>query len=190
MSVLTILAHAKINLDLRLGARRPDGFHPIDTLFVRTDVADQLTATPSADGNLSLEIEGDEGLSAGPDNLGLPGEELLGQRFEDVPHVRRCILRFIDQDVVNGGVELHHDPAGMPGADQPTQCCDQVIEIESIARLLPRFEGVMNSLGEGHQGERALEHVERAMVGFPLRMPLQQRLQLSHEIGRLLLLLG
>ncbi len=42
----------------------------------------------------------------------------------------------------------------------------------------------MNSLGEGHQGERALEHVERAMAGFPLRMPLQQRLQLSHEIGR------
>ncbi len=78
----------------------------------------------------------DDEQAAGPDNLGLPGEELLGQRFEDVPHVRRCILRFIDQDVVNGGVELHHDPAGMPGADQPTQCCDQVIEIESIARLL------------------------------------------------------
>ena len=36
MADLTIRAHAKINLDLRLGPRRPDGFHPIDTLFVRT----------------------------------------------------------------------------------------------------------------------------------------------------------
>lgn len=77
MPVLTILAHAKINLDLRLGTQRPDGFHPIDTLFVRTEVADQLSASPSPDGSLSLTIEGDTGLSAGPDNLVLRAAQAL-----------------------------------------------------------------------------------------------------------------
>jgi len=80
MPALTIRAHAKINLDLRLGARRPDGFHPIDTLFVRTDVADQLSALPSPDGSLHLKIEGDEGLSAGPDNLVLRAAHALREK--------------------------------------------------------------------------------------------------------------
>ena len=77
MAPLTIRAHAKVNLDLRLGSRRPDGFHPIDTLFVRTDVADHLSVTSTSDGSLSLVIEGDEGLSAGPDNLVLRAAQAL-----------------------------------------------------------------------------------------------------------------
>lgn len=77
---MTIRAHAKINLDLRLGARRPDGFHPIDTLFVRTGVADELSAFPTQDGSLSLKIDGDEGLSAGPDNLVLRAAQALRLR--------------------------------------------------------------------------------------------------------------
>lgn len=80
MPELTIRARAKINLDLRLGARRPDGFHPIDTLFVRTEVADQLSASPSPDGTLSLKIEGDEGLTAGPDNLVLRAAQALKEK--------------------------------------------------------------------------------------------------------------
>jgi hypothetical protein len=80
MATLTIRAHAKINLDLRLGARRPDGFHHIDTLFVRTDVADQLSASLSPNGSLSLQIEGDEGLSAGPDNLVLRAAQALQEK--------------------------------------------------------------------------------------------------------------
>ena len=77
MAELTIRAHAKINLDLRLGSRRADGFHPIDTLFVRTDVSDHLAATSAKDGSLGLVIAGDETLSAGPDNLVLRAARLL-----------------------------------------------------------------------------------------------------------------
>ena len=66
---MTIRAHAKINLDLRLQKRRPDGFHPIDTFFIRVDIADNLNAELTTDAKLSLQIEGDNQLSTGADNL-------------------------------------------------------------------------------------------------------------------------
>ena len=66
---MTIRAHAKINLDLRLQNRRPDGYHPIDTFFIRVDIADTLRAEPTTDGQLTLKIEGDDLLSFGEDNL-------------------------------------------------------------------------------------------------------------------------
>lgn len=66
---MTIRAHAKINLDLRLQKRRPDGFHPIDTFFIRVDIADTLRAEPTPDAQITLKIEGDDLLSFGEDNL-------------------------------------------------------------------------------------------------------------------------
>ena len=66
---MTTRAYAKINLNLRLGPRRPDGYHPIDTFFVRVNVFDTLHADITTDGNCTLSIDGDSRLSAGEDNL-------------------------------------------------------------------------------------------------------------------------
>ena len=66
---MTIRAYAKINLDLRLQERRPDGFHPIDTFFIRVDIADILSAEANDDGQITLKLEGDDLLSVGEDNL-------------------------------------------------------------------------------------------------------------------------
>jgi len=66
---MTIRAHAKINLDLRLGKRRPDGFHPINTFFIRVDVADIMEIRSAANGKITLRVEGDPELSSHPDNL-------------------------------------------------------------------------------------------------------------------------
>lgn len=55
MNVL-VKAPAKINLALRVGAPRPDGFHPLDTVFTALDLADDVLAT-TADG-LTMSIEG------------------------------------------------------------------------------------------------------------------------------------
>lgn len=74
---MTIRAHAKINLDLRLGKRRPDGFHPIDTFFMRVDVADILEIHSSTNGKLTLQVEGDPQLSSDPDNLVLRAARAL-----------------------------------------------------------------------------------------------------------------
>lgn len=66
---MTIRAYAKINLDLRLGKRRPDGYHPINTLMVRVDVFDTLEGQATRDGKITLEVIGDKTLSPGSDNL-------------------------------------------------------------------------------------------------------------------------
>jgi len=103
MAELTIRAHAKINLDLRLGARRPDGFHPIDTLFVRTGVADNLSASAHPDGQLLLTIEGDQGLSAGPDNLVLRAARALREKTATKAGARLNLRKEIPQGAGLGG---------------------------------------------------------------------------------------
>jgi 4-diphosphocytidyl-2-C-methyl-D-erythritol kinase len=40
---LTLRASAKINLDLRIGVRRPDGYHDLQTLFQTLDLHDSLS---------------------------------------------------------------------------------------------------------------------------------------------------
>ena len=74
---MTTRAYAKINLDLRLGLRRPDGFHPIDTFFIRVDLFDTLDAELTSDGQCTLAVEGDSNLSHGSDNLVLRAAQSL-----------------------------------------------------------------------------------------------------------------
>ena len=64
---LTLLAPAKLNLYLRILGRRPDGFHELETLFERIDLADELSFRP-ADSFVTLTCS-DPGLSCGADNL-------------------------------------------------------------------------------------------------------------------------
>lgn len=80
---MTIRAYAKINLDLRLGKRRPDGYHPIDTLMIRVDVFDTLEGMATRDGQITLEIVGDQALTAGPNNLVVRAARALQ---EHAPH--------------------------------------------------------------------------------------------------------
>lgn len=65
--MLRLRAPAKLNLYLRVLGKRPDGYHEIETLFERIDLADTLTfeAQPRA-----LELScSDPTLSCGDDNL-------------------------------------------------------------------------------------------------------------------------
>ncbi|HEY1066559.1 MAG TPA: 4-(cytidine 5'-diphospho)-2-C-methyl-D-erythritol kinase [Pirellulales bacterium] len=49
-----ILAPAKLNLFLEILAKRPDGFHEIETLMVPVDLYDQLDVSPSDDPTVRL----------------------------------------------------------------------------------------------------------------------------------------
>jgi 4-diphosphocytidyl-2-C-methyl-D-erythritol kinase len=76
--VITERAFAKINLFLHVGARRGDGFHPLQSLAVFTDMGDTLAIAPAPE--LSLTIDGPfaKGLDGEGDNLVLRAGRALG----------------------------------------------------------------------------------------------------------------
>ena len=61
-------ASAKINLFLHVGDKRPDGFHPLQSLAVFAELGDALTAEAADDLSLSL---------AGPFAAALSGDDNL-----------------------------------------------------------------------------------------------------------------
>ncbi len=73
-------APAKINLFLHVGAKRADGFHPLQSLAVFTGMGDELALAAALD--LSLTINGPfaHGLDGEGDNLVLRAARALGSR--------------------------------------------------------------------------------------------------------------
>lgn len=68
---LTEIAYAKVNVALHVRARRDDGYHALESLFVFAEDGDRLTGCATDDGAIDLAIDGSFGaaLEAGPDNL-------------------------------------------------------------------------------------------------------------------------
>ncbi|MBI4354051.1 MAG: 4-(cytidine 5'-diphospho)-2-C-methyl-D-erythritol kinase [Candidatus Omnitrophica bacterium] len=64
--MLRLHAPAKLNLFLHVVGKRPDGYHELETLFERIDLADELTFAPAA--RLQLTCS-DPSLDTGPSNL-------------------------------------------------------------------------------------------------------------------------
>ena len=81
-----LVAHApaKLNLSLRVGRARPDGYHPLDSVVAKITLYDELTFTRRDDGKLNLVCED---VSAGPpeDNLVMRAARALQQRLIDRP---------------------------------------------------------------------------------------------------------
>ena len=100
---MTIRAYAKINLDLRLGKRRADGYHPIDTLMVRVDVFDTLEAHTLSNGKITLNIAGDEQLTPGPDNLVVRAALALQKHALGAPGAAITLQKRIPQGAGMGG---------------------------------------------------------------------------------------
>jgi len=51
--VLRVQAPAKINRELRVGSRAPDGYHPILSRFTSIELSDELEAEPAEDFSFS-----------------------------------------------------------------------------------------------------------------------------------------
>jgi 4-diphosphocytidyl-2-C-methyl-D-erythritol kinase len=73
--VLTSFAPAKVNLYLHVTARRPDGYHLLDSLAIFPAIGDRLTYAPDAE--LSLTLSGPFAGGLGPDNLVLRAARML-----------------------------------------------------------------------------------------------------------------
>lgn len=75
-------APAKVNLALRVGPPRLDGFHPLDTVFEALDIFDDVEATSVSDSSVTLSISGlGEDLPVDSRNLAVSAALLLQERF-------------------------------------------------------------------------------------------------------------
>ena len=73
--MIRLRAPAKLNLYLRILGKRPDGYHEIETLFERIDLADELSFEAAPNG-IALTCT-DSTLSCGEDNLIVQAARLL-----------------------------------------------------------------------------------------------------------------
>jgi len=69
-------APAKLNLELRVLGRRPDGSHELDTVLQAIDLCDRLSITPAHEA--SLVVEGGFAVPGGADNLVLRAAAEVG----------------------------------------------------------------------------------------------------------------
>lgn len=65
MGAWAVAAPAKVNLGLRVAAKRGDGFHEIDTVFLTLDLHDEVTLEPTAGSAIEGWIQSDD-----PERLG------------------------------------------------------------------------------------------------------------------------
>ena len=85
-------ACAKVNLFLHVGARRDDGFHPLQSLAVFTDAGDTLLAEETDD--LSLVVNGPFAPAlADGDNLVLKAARLLAERAGRAPAAKLTLTK-------------------------------------------------------------------------------------------------
>lgn len=102
MRVARVQAQAKINVYLRIIARRPDGYHNLDTLFHRIDLADEVTVRIRDDSRRSIDCQGPRMPAGG---LG-PAEKNLAFRAAEVYAARAGWPRGFEIEVVK------HIPVG------------------------------------------------------------------------------
>src|SRR5260370_40192360 len=67
---------AKVNLHLEVLAKRPDGYHDLETLLVAVSLYDTLEFRPNGSGALTLSCNRPD-LSCGPDNLVLKAADAM-----------------------------------------------------------------------------------------------------------------
>lgn len=106
--VIYELARAKVNLTLHVGrviadtADRYYGYHPLDSLVVFADAADEITATSADKTSLSIIGPFSDGLRAETDNLILKAVEAVGAR-RDVPPLAITLTKNLPVSAGLGG---------------------------------------------------------------------------------------
>jgi 4-diphosphocytidyl-2-C-methyl-D-erythritol kinase len=68
MDTLSIYAYAKVNLFLSVGARRPDGYHDLESIFQRISLCDEIKITKNGDDGISFSCS-DPSLPCNENNL-------------------------------------------------------------------------------------------------------------------------
>jgi 4-diphosphocytidyl-2-C-methyl-D-erythritol kinase len=103
MAQLEEQAPAKVNLDLRVTGRRPDGYHELDSVVAFAACADRLTFAP--DRRLALELKGPfaAALAGQSNNLVLRAARRLAEHADRATHARIALDKRIPVAAGLGG---------------------------------------------------------------------------------------
>jgi 4-diphosphocytidyl-2-C-methyl-D-erythritol kinase len=84
LASVTVRSPAKINLGLSVGAPRPDGFHPLATVYQAVALYDDVTATVRDDTDITVEVVGDFAVDVPTDdsNLAIRAAKLLQTEYD------------------------------------------------------------------------------------------------------------
>ncbi|HEY4614423.1 MAG TPA: 4-(cytidine 5'-diphospho)-2-C-methyl-D-erythritol kinase, partial [Citricoccus sp.] len=66
-SHVTAQAPGKVNLSLAVGTPRPDGYHPVASVYLAVSMVEEVTATPRADGEVTVSLADHSSVFVDPD---------------------------------------------------------------------------------------------------------------------------
>ncbi|GAB3443439.1 4-(cytidine 5'-diphospho)-2-C-methyl-D-erythritol kinase [Phycicoccus ginsengisoli] len=131
-SSVTVRVPAKINLELVVGAPRPDGYHPLSTVFHAVSLHDEVTVTAAAEWGISVSGPQSLGVPEDGTNLAARAAQLLAQAAGVTEPVHIAIRKDIP---VAGGMA-----GGSADAAAALVACDQLwglgtprVELEHVA---------------------------------------------------------
>lgn len=101
MSVVEEAAPAKLNLALHVRARRPDGYHEIETLFAFVADGDTIRLDPAGAPGLTVSGPFAGALAGEGDNLVLRAERLFAEQVKAVP---RAAIELVKRLPVASGI--------------------------------------------------------------------------------------
>ncbi|NEC92166.1 4-(cytidine 5'-diphospho)-2-C-methyl-D-erythritol kinase [Streptomyces sp. SID12501] len=110
MSAVTVRVPAKVNVQLAVGAARPDGFHDLANVFLAVGLFDEVTVTQAAE--LRITCEGPDAAQVPLDgtNLAARAAVALAERYGRTPDVHIHIVK--DIPVAGGMAGGSADGAG------------------------------------------------------------------------------
>jgi 4-diphosphocytidyl-2-C-methyl-D-erythritol kinase len=132
---------AKVNLALKVGPRRRDGFHPLATVYHAVSLFDEITVNHAPPGHFSVTVTGEGAASVPRDdsNLAMRAAKLLASSFggESVAGVRLEIAKSIP---VAGGLA-----GGSADGAAALVACSQLWELDLSAEQLRGVAALLGS---------------------------------------------
>ena len=92
---VTVRVPGKVNLYLRVGALRPDGYHELTTVFQAVDLTDEIVASQADELKITVRGEGEAQLPKDKRNLAWQAAELLARHVGVEPNVHLLINKTI-----------------------------------------------------------------------------------------------
>ncbi|EWT01581.1 4-diphosphocytidyl-2C-methyl-D-erythritol kinase [Intrasporangium oryzae NRRL B-24470] len=115
---VTVRAPAKVNLELRVGPRRADGYHDLATVFQAVSLHDEVSVARWDDWQVVAAGTYADLIPTGPDNLVVRAAQLLAQRYG----IDETLSIRIDKDIpVAGGMA-----GGSADAAAALLACDEL----------------------------------------------------------------